>query len=107
MQYPIKTLDGKRGRLLLLGTLAGTGIWLLRRPLLQVAGLVLGGAALAFLEFPAANLFEKRFPRPTAALLGLLSIWGGLGVALWLMLPPNTPCGWAAPRSPTPTRTTF
>lgn len=44
------------------------GLWLLRRPTAQAAGLALGGAAFAFALCPLAALLERRFSRPAAAL---------------------------------------
>ena len=59
-------------------------------PLMRVAGLVFGGAALAFFVEPVDRLFEKQFPRPVAALIALVFTFGILAAVLWLTLPALT-----------------
>ena len=56
-------------------------------PILQVAGLVLAAGLICFAASPLAALYEKRLPRPTAALTALLSIALAVALILWLLLP--------------------
>ena len=59
----------------------------LRRPLFRVCGLVLGGAALAFLIAPLSALYEKRLSRPAAAVTAVITVCAGCALLLWLLLP--------------------
>ena len=73
----------------LAGVVLGTALaacWL-RGPILQVGGLALSAAALCFLALPLDKIFERRLPRPAAALLTLACIGGGLALLMWLLLP--------------------
>ena len=73
----------------LAGVVLGTALaacWL-RGPILQVGGLALSAAALCFLALPLDKVFERRLPRPAAALLTLACIGGGLALLMWLLLP--------------------
>ena len=47
----------------------------------------LGAAALCFLALPLDKIFERRLPRPAAALLTLACIGGALALLMWLLLP--------------------
>ena len=78
-----------RQRLATVGIIAAAAVVLalLWRPLSQVAGLALGAAALGFALAPLAGFYERRLPRPAAALLALLTVALMLGAALWLLLP--------------------
>lgn len=62
-------------------------VLLLWRPLSQVMALALGAAALSFLASPLCALYERRFPRPAAALACLLSVAVILAGLMWLLLP--------------------
>ena len=73
----------------LAGVVLGTALaafWL-RGPILQVGGLTLGATALGFLALPLDKIFERRLPRPAAALLTLACIGGALALLMWLLLP--------------------
>lgn len=63
------------------------GLALLWRPVVQVAGLILGAGALCFLVSPLANRLERRLPRPAAALAALLAVIATLIGGIWLLLP--------------------
>jgi len=63
--------------------IAGIAI-LLRKPILQVNGLILGAAVMCFLGLPLSRLFERRLTRSMAALASLISI--GLICALLIVL---------------------
>ena len=63
------------------------GLALLWRPVVQVAGLILGAGALCFLVSPLANRLERRLPRPAAALATLLAVIATLIGGIWLLLP--------------------
>lgn len=54
---------------------------------LELAGLIFGGAAFAFLLLPLCNLFEKKFSRPASALLSLLLAGSALLGLMALLLP--------------------
>lgn len=60
---------------------------LMWRPVAQLLGLILGAAAVDFLVSPLAKLYEKRLPRPAAALAALLSVALVVGASLWLLVP--------------------
>ena len=62
-------------------------LWLLRRPILRTAGLLLGAAGLAFLVSPLANRFEGRLGRTAASLLALLCAALAVGALAALLLP--------------------
>lgn len=79
-----------RGRRLWLagGAIAlGALTWALWAPLVQVAGLALAAGLLCFATAPLAGLYERKLPRPAAALCALLSIAAALALVLWLLLP--------------------
>ena len=79
---------GRRGRRItavLVFTVAAAVIF--RHPLMQAAGLALGGAVLAFLIAPAATFFEKRMRRPLAALAAVVAVCAVVIGLLWLTLP--------------------
>lgn len=67
----------------------GTGlvIYLLRKPLFQVAILITGASVIAFLVEPLAVIYEKKVSRPPAALAALLSAASALILFLWVFLP--------------------
>ena len=62
-------------------------LWLLRRPIMRTAGLLLGAAGLAFLVSPLANRFEGRLGRTAASLLALLCAALAVGMLAALLLP--------------------
>ena len=82
--------DSPRARRILI-VLAAAGIvalaWVLRRPALQVGALVLTAAALCFAAAPLSALYEKKLPRPAAALCALLTLGLIVAALLWLLLP--------------------
>ena len=68
MQLPI-SLPRRRAKAIGIALAATLAAVLLRRPLLQVLGLLFGAGVLCFLALPLEKLYEKRFPRPAASLL--------------------------------------
>ena len=87
MQLRIDDRLARRLRAAIIAAGAGAVVWLLRRPLQQVAGLVFLSAAIAFLAAPLACIFEKRLSRQAAALACLVTIAAALIAAAWLLLP--------------------
>lgn len=61
-------------------------VWL-RGPIMRVAGIALGGGALAFLLLPLSERLEKLVSRPVAALLALTLVVAVVVALLWLLLP--------------------
>lgn len=61
--------------------------WSLRRPLIQVAVLILTAAVLCFVASPLANLYARRLARPASALCALTTLAALLALVLWLLLP--------------------
>ena len=86
MQLPI-SLPRRRAKAIGIALAATLAAVLLRRPLLQVLGLLFGAGVLCFLALPLEKLYEKRFPRPAASLLCLLTLAVVLLGLLWLLLP--------------------
>ena len=82
-------VDGARRRWIIAGISLALGVLLalLWGPVMQVARLVLGAAALCFVVTPLVSLFERRLPRPAASLAALLTALTALVGALWLLLP--------------------
>ena len=82
-------VDGARRRWIIAGISLALGVLLalLWGPVMQVARLILGAAALCFVVTPLVNLFERRLPRPAASLAALLTALTALIGALWLLLP--------------------
>lgn len=70
------------------GALAAAALaYALRDALLGVLGLVAGAVAICFVAAPVAKLYERRLPRPAAALAALLSMALAALVLGWLLLP--------------------
>ena len=63
------------------------GLYRLRASLIPLAGIALGGVALAFLLEPVYELFLKRLPPAAAALGALVSVGAGLAGLIWLLVP--------------------
>lgn len=82
-------IEPNRRRWAILGAVlvAVAVVVLLRRPIAQVAELILGAAAACFVVAPLANLLEKRLSRPAAALAALLAVLAVLAGGLLLLLP--------------------
>ena len=82
-------VNGARRRWIIAGISLALGVLLalLWGPVMQVARLILGAAALCFVVAPLANLFERRLARPAASLAALLTALTALVGALWLLLP--------------------
>lgn len=79
-----------RKRMLRIGlpaALIALGAFLLRSLLREALALILGAAATAFLLEPIARAFERRLPRPRAALAALAAVLGALAASIWLLLP--------------------
>ena len=55
---------------------------------LELVGIMFGGAVLSFLLSPAARLLEKKLPRPVAVLVALLGVAAALAAIVTVMLPP-------------------
>ena len=87
MQLQIKPVRGRAVRLTAIVAALAIILYALRRPLSQVAGLAASAAALAFIAFPAARLFEKKLSRPAAALAALAAIVIVAAGLIWLLLP--------------------
>lgn len=83
----MKRITSPGPRRLAAAALTVAAAWLLRRPLLQAAGLAMGGAAAAFALKPLSDLFERRLSRPAAALAAVAAACGGAALLLWLTLP--------------------
>ena len=78
----------RRGALAACAVLAGLMAAIaLRRTIGQIAALLLGAGAVAFLALPLARLFEKRLSRPAASLCALAALAALVGVPAWLMVP--------------------
>ena len=87
MQITLSRPSGRWPRVLAVCAAAGAALYVLWRPFMQVAGLALGGAGLAFLIAPLAEIYERRLSRPIAALAALASVVIVIGGLLWLALP--------------------
>ena len=77
----------RRGKILMLSAAAAVVIFIFRRPLVQLAVLILGAAVLAFFAAPLSAVFERKLSRPFSALMSLLSVALILTGAAWLILP--------------------
>lgn len=77
----------RRGKILTLSAAVVAAILIFRRPLFQLAALILGATVLSFFTTPLAALFERKLSRPISALLSLLSVALVLTGAAWLILP--------------------
>lgn len=65
-----------------------TLLFFLRRAAVRSLALILGASIAAFLAEPLCRLFEKRLPRPMAALAGLAAIGSAAAIGIWLLFPP-------------------
>lgn len=79
----------RRGGLRVIGAAlaAGVAALMLWRPLTRVGGLLLGAAMASFLLAPLTQIFERRLPKPMAALACLTSVLATGAGLLWLLLP--------------------
>lgn len=79
-----------RRRMLRIGlpaALIALAAFLMRRLLGEALALILGAAAVAFLLEPLTRVYERRLPRPRAALAAMGTVLGALAAAIWLLLP--------------------
>lgn len=87
MQFSRSETTGRwlRVAMVLVALVAACAIW--RDVALNLAGILFGGAVLAFLLLPLARLFEKKLKRPLAAALALVLVGMALILLVALLLP--------------------
>lgn len=70
-----------------IGISAAALLWLLRRPVCYVLGILLGGTVIAMLIYPLQIRLEKRMPRTASIFCAWLIVIGGVALAVGLLIP--------------------